>query len=160
MNNAFSQNQFNNGWNGNMSNQPTGPLGNLASQYSQATQAVQRQPQISVMPGRMVTNEGEIKASEVPMDGSISLFLQNDLSRIYAKAWNGNGGIDTVRYILEPPPTPPKSSEDDFQKEIFNRLDKIEAAIASNSGSRPNHYNKNRNNRSGPKPNNTGGDQK
>lgn len=39
----------------------------------------------SMLPGRQVANADEITPQEVPMDGSVSLFPQQDYSAIYAK---------------------------------------------------------------------------
>lgn len=35
------------------------------------------------------------------MDGSVSLFPQNDYSAIYAKTWTKDGTIATVKYVPE-----------------------------------------------------------
>ena len=45
------------------------------------------------IPGRLVNNLDEITPQEVPMDGSVSLFPQNDYSAIYAKTWTKDGTI-------------------------------------------------------------------
>lgn len=69
-------------------------------------QQPQQTPQITRgLSGRMVANPTEITPQEVSMDGSISLFPQNDYSCIYAKAWNADGTIRTIRYIPEPETT-------------------------------------------------------
>lgn len=156
----FGQNQFNQNWNQfqNGAIPRANPLESIASQYPQTQQSMPKNNQIPVIPGRMVTCEEEIKANEIPMDGTISLFMQNDYQRVIAKAWNGNGTIDTVRYVLERVPN--DTPENDFQTQITNRLDKIEAMILSLSSKsnyrpKPNKYN----NQGGSKPN-TGGDQK
>ena len=51
------------------------------------------------IPGRLVNNLDEITPQEVPMDGSVSLFPQNDYSAIYAKTWTKDGTIATVKYV-------------------------------------------------------------
>lgn len=162
----FGQNQFNSNWNQQSNNTfqngampRVNPLESIASQYPQTQQSMPKSNQIPVTPGRMVTCEEEIKASEIPMDGTISLFLQSDYQKVIAKAWNSNGGIDTVRYVLERVPN--QTPENDFQTQMLNRLDKIETALStlsSKSNYRPkqNKYN----NQGGSKPNDTGGDQK
>ena len=53
----------------------------------------QRSIRPSTIPGRLVNNLDEITPQEVPMDGSVSLFPQNDYSAIYAKTWTKDGTI-------------------------------------------------------------------
>lgn len=51
--------------------------------------------------GRAVSSLEEITVQEVPTDGSTGFFPMMDGSCIYAKKWNQNGTIDTVRYVPE-----------------------------------------------------------
>lgn len=78
--------------------------------------------------GKRVNTENDIAPNEVPMDGSIALFLANDLTCIFAKAWNSQGGIDTVRFVPEKPIQQP-ATDNNFQQEIFARLDRIEKEV-------------------------------
>ena len=48
--------------------------------------------------GKYIGNAEEITVSDVPMNGRYSIFPKNDMSEIYAKAWDGNGNIQTVVY--------------------------------------------------------------
>lgn len=57
------------------------------------------------LPGRFINNESEIVPGEVPMDGSISFFCTNDLSRIIIKQWNNSGLLDSMTYVIEQPNT-------------------------------------------------------
>src|SRR5690625_4963374 len=57
----------------------------------------------SVLPGRQVANSDEITPQEVPMDGSVSLFPQQDYSCIYAKTWTKEGTIATLKFVPEQP---------------------------------------------------------
>ena len=90
---------------------PTAPYQYMPTQFNgYSAQAPMQQPQQNPqmtrgISGRMVTNPSEITPQEVSMDGSISLFPQNDYSCIYAKAWHADGTIRTVRYIPEPETT-------------------------------------------------------
>lgn len=89
---------------------------------------------ISMIPGKMIAQPGDITPNEVPMDGSLSVFPQSDFTCIYAKAWTDKG-IVTVRYIPESQVIEQNSRQsqvvipDDFKQEIFSRLDAIEAAL-------------------------------
>lgn len=106
---------------------------NLASLgNNQPMQSLQQNVQPSYMPGRIVSGVDEIKVNEVPMDGSLALFPQNDLSCIYAKQWSSDGTINTVRYILDIPAPSAKQSTtitDEVATAIMERLDKIEKAL-------------------------------
>lgn len=99
--------------------------------------ALRPAPVVPMVPGKMFANEEEIKPNEVPMDGSIALFMHRDLGYILAKAWNSGGTIDTVRYVPEKPPAQQAQPQTDaaFQNAVFERLDKIERAIKQ----RPKH---------------------
>lgn len=76
--------------------------------------------------------------NEVPMDGSVSLFPTADYSCVYAKAWNANGMIDTVKYVPEKPETQPPVQSQDVLTAILARLDNIERTL--NKRNKP--YNK------------------
>lgn len=66
----------------------------------------QYQPSLPSMPnngliGHVVGSHEEIKPQDVPMNGNAAYFPAQDGSVIYAKAWNQNGSISTVRYVPE-----------------------------------------------------------
>lgn len=98
-----------------------------------------QQPQntASVIPGRIVEMPDEIKAQEIPMDGTLALFPRRDLSCIYAYQWVTDH-VESVRYIpdvQQKPAAPsgpvPAIIPDEFRSEIFSRLDKLESIVAS-----------------------------
>lgn len=79
------------------------------------------------IPGRVVNSTNEIMPSDVPMDGTTSLFPLMDGSVILAKSWNMDGTIKTERYIKESPqPDIPEESPFD---QIMKRLDSIEKVL-------------------------------
>lgn len=80
------------------------------------------------IPGRMINSIEEVMPNEVPMDGNISLFVKNDYSSIYAKAWNSDGTITTVRFVRE---DNSERKDEPFAK-IMERLDNIEKSINKN----------------------------
>lgn len=88
------------------------------------------------IPGRIVNSIGEVTPNEVPMDGSVGIFMLKDMSELYSKAWASDGTIKTVKYIPEPlvQAEPVRNPLD----EILERLDKIEALVSTkpNSNSR------------------------
>lgn len=51
--------------------------------------------------GRWVTTFDDIKPQDVPMDGSVCLFPQEDYSCIYAMVWSNNGQIVPYRFLPE-----------------------------------------------------------
>lgn len=114
----------------------------------QAQQMMQpaQQPQVQTIKGRMVNDESEITAQEVPMDGTVSYFPKSDYSCIFAKVWNNEGGISTFKFVpeletVEEEQTDTTKMED--LKEVNNKLDEILAYL-----SKPNkpYQNKGRNN--------------
>jgi len=84
----------------------------------------QRPAMPAMIPGRQVASADEIMPQEVPMDGSVSLFLQNDYSCIYAKQWTKDGTIQTVRYI----PEQPRNTEQQ-KSPLEMRLDRIDQQL-------------------------------
>ena len=144
-------NNFNNFYN------PTNPyLGSSAGGYMTNNTVYQQQtPEYSgfnnfqrpsvpsqMIPGRLINNLDEITPQEVPMDGSVSLFPQNDYSAIYAKTWTKDGMIATVKFIPEQPQTEPqKSPLDERLDRIDQRFDKLEKMLSNrNKPKKP--YNK------------------
>ena len=95
--------------------------------------------------GRMITDPKEIRPNEVAQDGIWSYFPTNDYSAIYAKAWNTNGGIDTVKYVLDKSELEPQGPSEFDQ--VMARLDKLEHAITQSYQHRQNNYQNNRNRR-------------
>ncbi len=94
----------------------------------------QQQPtSASKLNGRVVNSLEEISPGEVAMDGSVSLFPFLDGSCIYAKSWNSNGSISTVKFLPENSDNSSEESSrsEDFQKSVSERLDKIEALLQS-----------------------------
>lgn len=84
------------------------------------------------IPGRTVNNLDEITPQEVPMDGSVSLFPQNDYSAIYAKTWTKDGTIATVKFIPEQPQMESqKSPLEERLDRIDQRFDKLEKMLSN-----------------------------
>lgn len=97
----------------------------------------------SMLPGRQVANADEITPQEVPMDGSVSLFPQQDYSCIYAKTWTKEGTIATLKFVPEQPQaaTEQKSPLEERLDRIDQRFDKLEKMLSNRSKSRK-PYNK------------------
>lgn len=93
---------------------------------------VQQPNRFQSIPGRLVNNLDEITPQEVPMDGSVSLFPQNDYSAIYAKTWTKDGTIATVKFVPEQPQMEPqKSPLEERLDRIDQRFDKLEKMLSN-----------------------------
>lgn len=124
---------FTNQNNGVVTAQQTQPPVSPLQQFSNYNQL-----QIKRVPARIINDPKEIMPNEVPMDGSVSLFPTADYSCVYAKAWNANGMIDTVKYVPEKPETQNTPQSQDVLSAILARLDNIERTL--NKRNKP--YNK------------------
>lgn len=101
-------------------NMPTNPMAAMWGNYVTSMMANQNQPQVQqenqqqniqqttqpqtnnlVSSVRVVKSPEEIKADEILMNGSISLFLQDDLNVVYGKRWTNNGTIENIRFVRE-----------------------------------------------------------
>lgn len=91
------------------------------------------------IPGRLVVNADEITPQEVPMDGSVSLFPQNDYSCIYAKTWTKEGTIATMKFIPEQP-----QNAESQKSPLEMRLDSIDQRLEAldKKLNRPRNYQK------------------
>lgn len=95
---------------------------------------IQQPSRFRSIPGRTVNNLDEITPQEVPMDGSVSLFPQNDYSAIYAKTWTKDGTIATVKFVPEQPQMEPqKSPLEERLDRIDQRFDKLEKMLSNRS---------------------------
>ena len=108
---------------------------------NQATNPYQNQQpnRFQSIPGRLVNNLDEITPQEVPMDGSVSLFPQQDYSAIYAKTWTKDGTIATVKFIPEQP-----QNAESQKSPLEMRLDSIDQRLEAldKKLNRPRNYQK------------------
>lgn len=94
----------------------------------------QRYSMPSMLPGRQISSIEEIMPNDVPMDGSVSFFPVRDGSCVYAKYWNRQGTIDTIKFVPEMNVVAnieETSGEENPFQEILRRLDKIEKSLVS-----------------------------
>lgn len=94
----------------------------------QNVQQSQSQPvQIS---GRIVNSADDIMPNEVLMDGRKYYFPSADGSCIYVKAWNKNGELVMVKYVLDTVEQTPKENQLEIMFNSINeRLSKIEKTL-------------------------------
>lgn len=73
------------------------------NQLQQYQQNFQQPPQQSGLIGRAVNDFSEIKADDVPMNGTPAIFIKSDLSEIEVRVWGKDGLIRPTSYkpILE-----------------------------------------------------------
>lgn len=117
------------------------------------TMPVAQQPAPTSKPatlnGRFINDPSEIMPSEIPMDGTPSIFVAKDSSYIYMKAWSADGTIKTV--VFRPVETAPVSSDsqsngnEDVMTAIMARFDKLEKMVSRNNYKPKNHQNQNQN---------------
>lgn len=100
------------------------------SQYQSAYQPyVQQVPTVAptitqpTLTGHLVASPEDIKPNDVPMTGQAAYFPSQDGKVIYAKAWNPDGSITTVRYI---PETAEETPAQPTLFDIANQLQNIE----------------------------------
>lgn len=83
----------------------------------------------SGLTGHLVASQEDIKPQDVPMNGQAAYFPSQDGSVIYAKAWNPDGSIATVRYI--PDVQPDNSTPQPTLFDIANQLSTIEDLLTA-----------------------------
>lgn len=91
----------------------------------QVVQPQQIQP-IQTVVGKFVQSAEEIGVSDVPMNGQYSVFPRSDMGEIYAKAWDGNGNIQTVIYRPVMPQNEQKN-DDGTNVNAVNFIDELQA---------------------------------
>lgn len=143
-NTCFNQYNPSNPWMGNnggiMNNTAGGgPNVNLQTPGYSGFNNFQRPVIPPTIPGRLVANADEITPQEVPMDGSVSLFPQNDYSCIYAKTWTKEGTIATMKFIPEQP-----QNAESQKSPLEMRLDSIDQRLEAldKKLNRPRNYQK------------------
>lgn len=95
----------------------------------QQTNMNNMQVQPSFLPGRIIREEQDIVPGEIPMNGNISVFVQQDLQRIYAKSWGGDGRIHTNVYEFVDLNRLNGEPKEDPMGLILERLDRIEETL-------------------------------
>lgn len=65
----------------------------------------------NVLAGRMVKHLDDITLSDIPQDGSVGIFPQEDGKCIYTKTWNNMGQIITQKFVPSEIITPTSEEE-------------------------------------------------
>lgn len=87
-------------------------MNNQAVGQPNLANAMANQRPIIPIRGRIVTSEQDIVPAEIPMDGSICLFMTEDCKNVIAKQWNSNGVLQSIIYSI--------SSNEQAQSECQN----------------------------------------
>lgn len=98
---------------------------NPASQY--VTPTYNNTPGLN---GRFVTNFDEIKPDEIPMNGTQSIFVKNDLSQICVKKWSANGSIETSTFELKQEENKPNIFDNIDYEILESKLNKMDASFS------------------------------
>lgn len=83
----------------------------------------------NMLPGKFIRNETDIRPNDVPGDGSVAFFPEENYNYIIAKGWNNQGDrMDVVKYVPEQRanPEPQVSPEMQMLQAIMQRQDRIE----------------------------------
>lgn len=116
-------------------------------QYQQSLQPPIQQPvQPQGLVGRPVNDFSEIKADDVPMNGTPAIFIKNDMSEIEVRVWCKDGLIRPTSYkpVLEQNQVEPTNiPQMDFnalnedvralREDILARLDAIEKSMSKST---------------------------
>lgn len=60
-----------------------------------------QKPEDVILSVRVVKSPDDIKVDQIPMNGKISLFMQDDMNVIYGKRWTNDGTIENLRFVLD-----------------------------------------------------------
>lgn len=103
--------------------------------YNYSNQGYYSRPnprQMRMLPGKFIQNETDIRPNDVPGDGSVAFFPEENYNYIIAKGWNNQGDrMDVVKYVPEQRanPEPQVSPEMQMLQAIMQRQDRIEQML-------------------------------
>ncbi len=84
------------------------------------------------IPGKFIQTEQDIRPNDIPGDGSVAFFPEQNYNYIIAKGWNTNGDrMDMVKYVPEQRVNqePQVSPEMQLLQATMQRLDRIEQML-------------------------------
>lgn len=110
---------------------------------SQAQFPPSLQPSSTPLNGRFISSPDDILPREISMDGGVSLFPMSDYTCIYAKQWDANGNIQTVKYV----PVIENGDQNEIPNitgidTVLEHLGSIEQKLEKIEKQRPYYYNK------------------
>lgn len=98
---AWYQNMMNamNNMANNQNGQQTAQNQNQNQNSTSPTVSQTKNTKHSVSLARVVNSPDEIKPNEIPNDGSLSIFVNDDLNSIYVKRWLNDGSVDNLCFV-------------------------------------------------------------
>lgn len=91
-------------------------------------------PKPSNKPGiscRIISDIDEVKPGEIPMDGSVGVFVKSDLSCVFVKQWGSDGVLHTKSFTEDSEPPTSQPIRNDILEKIDARFKQIEEAICN-----------------------------
>lgn len=82
---------------------------------------------------KTVTSAQEIMPQDVPMDGSMALFMLADGSEVIGKQWTADGKIAETHFT----PKQQDNAAPSFEQTVLSRLDAIEGMLAPRRARKP-----------------------
>lgn len=102
---SFQPQQMNNPYQNyqSMQNPYMAQMGQYQQNFQPQIQQPQPQQQTTGLVGRVVNDFSEVKADDVPMNGTPAIFIKGDMSEIEVRIWGNDGLIHPTPYkpILE-----------------------------------------------------------
>lgn len=92
----------------------------------QSMPSIPQMAQVPTLTGRFIKSIEEVQPNDVPMNGSAAIFPADDLSVIYARAWNNDGTISTVRYMPVINEDEPDQTQGITLQDLMDQLDNIQ----------------------------------
>lgn len=122
-----SMSSANNSSNFNLCNTQSGVI----TGYDQFGMPIYEQPKsvATFLKGRVVNDENDIMAAEIPNTKEKAYFVQSDEKVIYAKRFAGDGNVYTDYYVKVDPNQQPENNQPDPIQMIMERLDRIEKRL-------------------------------
>lgn len=92
----------------------------------------QQQNRPAAIQGKWIGSPNDVVPMDVPQNGSIAIFPQEDLNVIFVKKWESNGTITTIPYIpnIQQEPQGP-TPEQQFQASVQQRLSNMEQILVN-----------------------------
>lgn len=78
---------------------------------------------------RIISDINEVKPGEIPMDGSVGVFVKSDLSCAYIKQWGSDGVLHTKTFIEDVQKPVTQTIPNDLLEKIDARFKNLEEAI-------------------------------
>lgn len=100
------------------------PFNSLVNNQPQTFQNSSLNPQMaSPVTIKLIDSENDIRAGDVPMDGTYAVFLMRDHSAIYIRTWSNRGCIEGQKFV----PVPQDQNLSVSKEKTFTTLEETKA---------------------------------